>query len=267
MKFFEFYVNTFQWDAVLQRSQMRKVFLPIDNEKWVQEEDLPIKMDLVDSYQDLSQWEGDTPFMDVIDWSSDFTIGGLTHKAGCFMIMTEKVKKVLEKYHLPPHRFYPTQLYCKYYKETRKDYFVFHMIGDGISGDEYIDYEKSTFIEYERDSEYKKIRIKKHPEGTIKSRTHSIEVELGKDKSQLLGKYKEKLANGRINIKTNGLDFVNKVFRHDYDVLWGLPNLIYISEEIKKELEAIGVTNAGFFKTPENMIRAFEYEQNKNTNS
>ncbi|GAA3509193.1 hypothetical protein GCM10022393_21790 [Aquimarina addita] len=259
MNFYNFRINAFQWKAILERNQMRKVFVPIDNNEWVKEENYPVKMDLVDSYQDLSQWKGDTPFKDVINWSSDFTIGGLTHKAGAFMIMTQKVKEILEKYNLPPHRFYPTELFCKHYKETRKDYFVFHMIGKGVYGDEYIDYLKCTFIESKRDVDYKKISIKTHPEGIIKSLDSYNNIAFGKN--SFLGTYEEKLGSGEIKIKRNDLDFLNKVYKHDYDVLWGLPNLLYISEEIKQELENVGITNGNFFKVKENMIRAFEYNK------
>ncbi|WP_281980379.1 hypothetical protein [Tenacibaculum mesophilum] len=265
MQFFEFYVNTFQWKAVLQQGkQLRKVFIPIDNEEWVQEENYPVKMDLVDAYHDLSLWKGETTFMDVVEWSNDFTIGGLTHKAGAFMLMTGKVKEVLEKYNLPPHRFYPTEVYCKRYKETRDDYYLFHMTGEGLYGDDYVDYLKCTFVEYKRDFQYNKIQVKIHPEGVVNSLESYNEITFGEGDS-FLGSYTEKIANGEMKEKRNGLDFLNKVYKHDYDVLWGISNTIYISEAIKEELEKVGVSCGSFFPITHNMIRAFEYKQMKNS--
>jgi len=264
MKFYNFRINTFQWNAVLQRGkQLRNVFVPIDNDEWVKDEHYPVKMDLVDAYQDLSYWKGETPFMDVITWSSDFTIGGLTHKAGTLMIMSKKVKEVLEKYNLPPHRFYPTEVFCKHYKETRDDYFLFHITGNGIYGDEYIDYPKCTFAEYERDFKHKKKMIKDHPAGTITSLEHLNEVSY--EEGSFLGNHKEKLASGEIKDRRNDIDFLNKVYKHDYDILWGLLNVLYVSEEIKEDLEKVGVTSGNFFPIKHNMIRAFEYEEMKNS--
>ncbi len=259
MKFYEFYVKIFQWKAVLQRKQMRKVFVPIDNEEWVKEEDYPVKMDLLDAYHDKKLWEGDTPFMDVIEWSSDFTIGGLTHKAGTKMIMTIKVKEVVERFNLPPHRFYPTKVYCKYYKETRDDYFLLHITGNGLYGNDYVDYLRSTFVESERDSAYKKVKVKEHPEGTIDSFETLIKV-CSDEQESFLGTWKEKIASGEIVEQRNDLDFLNKVYKCDYDLLWGITNTIYISEEIKEALEQVGVEGGAFFPIKENLIRAFEYK-------
>ncbi|MEX6625614.1 hypothetical protein [Tenacibaculum salmonis] len=66
-------------------------------------------------------------------------------------------------------------------------------------------------------------------------------------------------------ISRNKLEFKNKVYKYDYDVLWGLSGILYLSEEIKNELETVGITNGYFFPLKENMIRSFEYEQMKNS--
>ena len=265
MKFFEFSPNTFQWNIKIIREQFKKVFVPLSNNKWVKEEDLPIKMDLIDSYQDIKYWKGETPFVDVLSWNTDITLGGIKPKKGVNLMVSKKVKEVLEKYRLPEHRFYPVILKNKEFKEKREDYFLFHIIVDNpMIGNDIIDYPKCTFVEITQNHEGKNEPIKYYPEETIQSSEQLLDITSGKVK--LLGTYKTTYGTKEL-ISNNRLEFDNKVFKCDYDVLWGSRGWLNISEEIKKELEAVGITNGYFFEMKENMIRPFEYEEMKSNES
>ncbi len=260
MKFYEFSAKTFQWQIILTGQKSHEVLIPLKKGRFVEEKELPLTMELIDSYEDINLWEGETPFVDILRWSSDFTLGGNCPDIGGGMsIISQRVKEVFEKYKLPPHRFYPVKMHSPYYKETRDNYFFFHMPGNGISDNEKVDYEKCTFEETKRNDDYNKVVVANYPEGTIKSREHWLNIKRRKDTEIKLGTYEHYSMPG--HKMKNRLNFVNKVYKHDYDVLWGTPSLIYISEEIKKELETIEINNGNFYKTSENMIRAFEYQQ------
>ncbi|WP_025667558.1 hypothetical protein [Aquimarina megaterium] len=264
MKFFQFSANAFQWKVTLKENKLHEIVVPIDNEEFISNSEFPIKMQLIDSYQNINEWKGDNAFVDVFDWSNDYTLGGnQPEKGGAFLIISNKVKIVLEKYNLPDHRFYPLEIESTCFKENRDNYFLFHMIGNGIFGDEFIDYDKCTFEEITRDEEENKVLVKKYTEGTLNSNQEFKDVKLKNSEKIILGSYE--YPDIPDYFMTNDFNFVNKVFKHDYDILWGAPNFIFVSEQIKNELESMPINNANFFKTNENLIRAFEYEQFKNS--
>ncbi len=260
MKFYELSAKTFQWKVILTGQKSHEVLIPLKKGKFVEEKELPLTMELIDSYEDINLWEGETPFVDILCWSSDFTLGGNCPDIGGGMsIISQQIKEVFEKYKLPPHRFYPVEMHSPHYKETRDNYFLFHMPGNGISDNEKVDYEKCTFEQVSRDQDDNRVVVASYPEGTIKSREHWLDVEMGTDPEIKIGSFEHYLIPG-YDMK-NGFNYVNKVYKHDYDILWGIPGMIYISEEIKKDLEAINCINSFFYETPFNMIRAFEYQQ------
>ena len=58
-------------------------------------------------------------------------------------LLTPRFKEILEKYNLCPHRFYPVTLYAR---NVPHEYFYLHIISDYS---DFVDYEKSTFVEYD----------------------------------------------------------------------------------------------------------------------
>ncbi|WP_420553140.1 hypothetical protein [Tenacibaculum aiptasiae] len=259
MKFYRLSANSFQWHAVLERNKLHKVVVPINKDEFIVKENYPIKMELVDAYNNIKEWKEETPFVDIIRWSNDFTIGGNQPEKAALLIINKRLKQVLEKYRLPLHRFYPVQMYCKYTKEKKDNYFLFHMIGDGVYGDENVYYEKCTFEEYTRDEDDEKVFVRKYPEGIIKSSKDYIDVKMNRSEKIALGSYEDIDIPG--DMYTNDFNYIDKVFKYNYDVLWGTPNVIYVSEEIKNELVALNCTNALFIEVPYNMVRPFEYKK------
>lgn len=261
MQFFKFSPNTFQWDVNLYSNEDYKdTIVPMNENRWIKEEILPLKMRLIDAFENLDAWKGESLFVDVLRWYTNLATGDVEPDEGASMIMSKKVKEVIEKYRLPEHRFYPVLLYCKELKQSSDDYFLFHITVDNpLIGEDIIDYPKSTFVEVTEDIEGNKILVNNYPEGIIKSIAERDDL-----RRNTIGTYTIKYGSKELTFK-NKLEFENKVYKYDYDVLWGLSNTLYISEEIKKELEAVSITNGSFFELKENMIRPFEYEQMKNS--
>ena len=69
---------------------------------------------------------------------TDFVSDGF----GLGFIINEKARKIIEAYNLCPHRFYPLGLYIR---KIKFDYYLFRIRSDYS---DFVDYEESTFIEY-----------------------------------------------------------------------------------------------------------------------
>ncbi|GFD81146.1 hypothetical protein KUL118_40080 [Tenacibaculum sp. KUL118] len=263
MKFFKFKSSTFQWSINIYQEDYEDIIAPMNDNIWIKDEVLPLKMRLIDSFENFDAWQGETPFVDVLTWYTNLMTADVEPTEGTNLLMSRKVKEVIEKYNLPEHRFYPVILHCKELQQTNEEYFLFHaVVENAIVGDDIIDYPKCTFVEITQDSEGNNVPVKIYPEGFIKSSNEKIDIQVGD--IELLGTY-EVTYGSQTFTELNELKFKNKVYKYDYDVLWGLSGLLYISEEIKNELEAVGITNGSFFELKENMIRPFEYEQMKNS--
>ncbi|WP_442266689.1 hypothetical protein ACSIGC_03050 [Tenacibaculum sp. ZS6-P6] len=261
MKFYMLSPNTFQWKAILKGNKINDVLATIKSkEEFINEKMLPLKMDMIDSYENKKLWKGDTIFVDAITWSDDFTLGGNNPEVGAVMIISKSIKKVLENYNLPPHRFYPIDLKCDYVKEINYDYFLLQMIGDNFSKNEIVDFSKCTFIQQTRNDNGDRVTIEKYTEGIIENRVEYNEVKRNNSKKITIGSY---LSKNGFELK-NYFEFENEVYKYDYDVLWGVPDTIIVSEEIKKDIENLNVKNIIFSEINHNIIRSFEYEQMKN---
>ncbi|WBX74762.1 hypothetical protein PG913_06245 [Tenacibaculum pacificus] len=68
MKFFEFKNKVFQWTININQEDYGKVIAPMNDNIWLAKESLPIKMRMIDAYEDIDLWEGETPFVDVLGW-------------------------------------------------------------------------------------------------------------------------------------------------------------------------------------------------------
>ena len=58
-------------------------------------------------------------------------------------LVSPKAKEVLQRYHLCPHRWYPCTIHSR---KKIYDYFWLHIISDNS---DFVDYKKSTFVEYD----------------------------------------------------------------------------------------------------------------------
>lgn len=258
MDFYELTAGIFELKLTLNTGNLHEVIIPIDNEKFVNEENLPLKMKAIIGSEVGS--DNEKKELDFIEWSSDFTIGGnAPEKGGAFLVVSERVKTILTKYNLPKHKFYPIQIENKSRSIHDTTYFLFHMVGNGIFGDDFIDYEKCTFQEVTLNEDEERIIVRNYPQGSVKSNDEFKKIKMNESEKIKLGTY-EFMGIPDYTVP-NDFNFMNKVFHYDYDVLWGAANQIYISEEIKNELENNNTSNGNYFKIKENLIRASEYNQ------
>ncbi|WP_175578626.1 hypothetical protein [Tenacibaculum aiptasiae] len=55
MKFYNFSSKVFQWDVILNSNQFSEVVGAINKEQFIPTQELPLKFELIDSYEDLSE--------------------------------------------------------------------------------------------------------------------------------------------------------------------------------------------------------------------
>ena len=68
-------------------------------------------------------------------------------------LVSPKAKEVLQRYHLCPHRWYPCTIHSR---KKVYDYFWLHIISDNS---DFVDYKKSTFVEYDFSRKGKTVHI------------------------------------------------------------------------------------------------------------
>jgi hypothetical protein len=100
---------------------------------------------------------------------TDFVSDGF----GLGYFMSTKAKGIIEKYHLCPHRFYPLGLYIR---KVKHDYYLLRKISDYS---DFVDYKKSTFIEYNIASGGKKDWIKLNSKEDLLRENEKLENEKG----------------------------------------------------------------------------------------
>ncbi|UTD16535.1 hypothetical protein HER15_14075 [Tenacibaculum mesophilum] len=169
MKFFKFKSSTFQWSINIYQEDYGDIIAPMNDNIWIKDEVLPLKMRLIDSFENFEAWQGETPFVDVLRWYTNLMTADVEPTEGTNLLMSRKVKEVIEKYNLPEHRFYPVILHCKELQQTNEEYFLFHaVVENAIVGDDIIDYPKCTFVEITQDSEGNNVPCQNLPRGVYK---------------------------------------------------------------------------------------------------
>jgi hypothetical protein len=144
----------------------------------------------------------------------------------CSFIVSEKAKSILEKYKLCMHRFYPLGLY----KRNKKyDYFLFWIISDYS---DFVDYEKSTFMEYNISSD------KKFGAVSVRSKEELLQ------KKEIV---KEKTDDLLQTIWGDNI-VMNRSFGSELDFfeITIIDGSTYISERLKNDIEYNGLTGWDF---------------------
>ncbi|MFK7903553.1 MAG: hypothetical protein AB8B69_00435 [Chitinophagales bacterium] len=178
---------------------------------------------------DFHTWVGDgihtPPLMGQID--------------GNLWIISPKIKKVMERFKLPDHRFYEAKVKALHSQEIRT-YYIFHLL---YSPFDKLFYEEIIFKAELESSTDNKIRI--FEKGYIRSKEHWFE-----ERHTLSEKYKD------YSIKMMPELFI---YKEEYDVLWGQMGPIVFNEKVKIALESedlIGVEMKEWNQYP--IITGFE---------
>lgn len=219
MEFFKISIgatNNIEWKAILTKEEDEKSGLITSLNKGGRLilKDL-VNFNLVNIQ--LPQERRENPFdSDLIYWKDDFMLNANTPNvlSGSYYILSKKIVLILKKYRLPNHEFYPIRISLSKEKYSN-DYFLLFIYGSQLN---HIDYRKSSYILSERRPRI----IVDHMEGDHQINTF------------------EKLKEMRSSYLKNEnliLDFKNIVLTVDYDILWGIPNVLLVSELVKKEIE------------------------------
>ncbi|WP_139260887.1 imm11 family protein [Bacteroides congonensis] len=153
---------------------------------------------------------------------TDFISNGFSNR---LRIISPRAKAILEQYNLCPHQFYPLGLYKR---KIKHDYFLFKFVSDYS---DFVDYEKTSFQEYDIISNYKSDSFFVHSKKDFWEKRNAIEVEKGVS----------------WGIWGNNI-VMNKAFDHklDFFVISILDANTYVSERLKNAIETAGLTGWEF---------------------
>jgi len=179
----------------------------------------PINMGLINTNSEKSQRK-EIPFnVDLLYWLDDFMLG-TSVPDGAYIIVSSKLKKIIEKFNLPDHQFYRLNLYCTDYQEESQDYYLLYIFGN-----------IHQFTNFPL-SEYTYYYV--YTDEVIKIETGGFKDAdtFFKARTALSNQLENKLDKKRASIK-----ITKRVFTEDYDVMWGVANHLTINERIKTVID------------------------------
>ncbi len=205
-----------EWKLVLSEKENKRLSVidSIDsNERIFLKEEERIKFFLINIQSDKSLRK-EKPFQsDILQWTDDITLGAF--KASDGVIISEKMKNIIEKYLLPNHYFYPLDIINSETLETRDDYYLFQVLGN-----------KNDLTNF-KESEYEYIpRRSKEVIKTQKGGFNNYE-----EYSQ---EYDRLFFNDRIK-----LNITSRIIETKKDIIPGYSNNLFISEVLFKEIKNI----------------------------
>jgi len=172
-----------------------------------------INMGLYNRQSDDAQ-KKETPFKaDLIYWRDDITLGVTKPELGAYVIISSKLKVILEQFSLPRHKFYKVNLYCAEIQKSSMDFYLLFIYGY-ISN--HTNFKKSEYTY----SDLKTYEILKKEYGAFN------------EKLSFSNKMKDFLRNKDILIK-----ITRRFFTVDYDIMWGIANQLWVNEKVKEVIE------------------------------
>jgi len=205
----------------------------------------PLKMMLInDSSQTPEFLKEGNPFdLDLFRWSDDLLYEAFTPLVGggSYFILSNRLLNILKKYRIPDY-FVKKILLINTSNQDMKEYNLL-FIKEGFYQN--MDYRKTTFTV---STSYPRKIVKMIKDGSITSREELTlrQQEIFKEKKLLLM-------------------FGEIVLEGDYDVLWGLPNVLYINHEVKIEIEKANIKGIGIYPLKDlNFVMKSEYQNRLN---
>jgi len=217
MKYFELQINrriNKEWAIVLPPMEDKAVQITTNlTRQKMLVLNSPINMGLMNRQSDQAL-RNEIPFQaDLLYWLDDITLGASKPEGGTYVIVSSRLKSIIEEFKLPPHEFYPTDIYCSEIQTSSIDYYLLFIYGNIQDA---TNFEKSeyTYIDWNTDEILKKVS------GAFKN----VE-EYGKTSVDF---FRNK--DIKINIS-------KRFFTVDYDVMWGYANCLRINENLKNVIE------------------------------
>ncbi len=176
---------------------------------WFQSLDNPNYADL--GYCDLHPWIGDIRL--------NPPLSGMP--SGYLLVISERVKKIIQQSKVPQHRFYRTTV-RKIDSGEERTYFIFHLL---FKKYEELHYPAVSFSLKKRDQ-----ILKTFEKGAIRNFAEYIQI-----------RDQEQSENRGASLSND-----NTVFREYFDVLWGEGGSFLVSENLKSNLERIDLKGVQF---------------------
>ena len=99
--------TNWEWNALLLTEENSRLDLikKFKNNEFLNIEE-PIQMLMV-NVQSIKSDRKEVPFKtDIIYFGNDITYGAFSPRMSCYMIVSQRLKKILENFKLPPHQYY-----------------------------------------------------------------------------------------------------------------------------------------------------------------
>jgi len=217
MKYFELQIDwraNKEWGVILP--PMEDNALQITNKLTLQKELLlirPINMGLMNRQSDETLRK-EIPFQtDSLYWLDDITLGASKPDGGVYLIISSRLKNIIEKFRLPPHKFYPTDIYCSEIQASSIDYYLLFIYGNIKDA---TNFEKSeyTYLDWNTGEVIRKIS------GAFKNAEEYGSTSV------------DYFRNRDIKIQIS-----KRFFTVDYDIMWGYANCLRTTENLKNAIE------------------------------
>ena len=179
----------------------------------------PLNEDLVP----LAQTDG-TEWRPLLEWSGaggfDKAIAGPpSNNAWMIRVVSPTLKAAIERFCLPPHRFYPVGVRHEFTGEVR-EYFMFHLLGDFLTERVEAYWPAIKFQVFE---EKPRRVIKTYPPGSASNHDEYVDI------------YRS--YGGTYDLNTINYDYHYLIYREPYDLVWGNGGMA-MSSEMGSALEA-----------------------------
>lgn len=205
---------------------------------------LVIKMLYVNIYKEIEKSSEELFLSDMVYWGDNITYKAYTpYGQGC-MIVSKKLKKVFEDFALPPHSFYNVELFNELNRSKSNDYELLHIHGN--SWEENLIIEECVF-ELRDDFTDEVLEVQK---GGFKSYEEMLKI------SSKMSREEDKAYH-----MTEG------VFNIDYDVMWGVTNILYVNDKVKEAIEKESLNGVECFPFKKSMIQYVAYQEFLNRNN
>ncbi|WP_425659839.1 hypothetical protein [Tenacibaculum ascidiaceicola] len=228
-----------EWKAYyLEKEELKTGLIESITNNELYSTNIPIKMLYVNIYDDSSKME-EIPFSnDMVRWLDDITYRAFTPKGQGYMIVSKKLKSILREFTLPPHSYYTIELIDEINNISNKEYELLHIYGPKWY--EHLIIEECVF-EYRDEFTDEIIRTQK---GGFRSYKDMLEESKKASEKEDCWYY-----------------LVEGVFNVNYDLMWGIGNMLRINEKLKEAIENGNLKGVECFSLKKNKMKYISYNE------
>ncbi|WP_440121038.1 hypothetical protein [Tenacibaculum sp. Ill] len=218
--YYDLIPSSSQWKVgfiIDYKNEKLKTFFQSLSERRIAEIDEPLSMITYNIIEEENKREDKSPFVyDALYWSNDIRIGSSTLHGITSFIMSDRLKKIIENFELPEHRFYDVDITNIYSKESRR-WYLLYMPENSL---DYFDWIRCEF--------------KLKPEFRLRNQidTSYIGPNVVNSRDEFI-KLRSKYRKNKIK---KFLEFYKIKFKVKFDIMWGNVNILTVSDKLRKEI-------------------------------